>query len=107
MRNLLDNALKFSGDGKVVDIAVTCDGERVRLRVVDQGVGFDPDQAAGFFKRFRRGKTGVPGSGLGLALARSVARGHAGTLTLTSEGEGRGATAELSLPVLAAPSEGR
>jgi two-component system sensor histidine kinase MprB len=101
--NLLDNALKWSPDGGVVE--VTC--AEGTLFVRDHGPGVDPSDAAFIFDRFYRapGARGRPGSGLGLAIVAQVAREEGGTVNVF-QAEGGGALFRFSLPVVPAPQEG-
>jgi len=78
VRNLLDNAAKFSGPGTSVEMRLR-DGE---LSVRDHGPGIPADDLPHVFDRFYRATSarGVPGSGLGLAIVRQVAEGYGGTV---------------------------
>lgn len=74
LRNLLDNALRYSPDGARVDVSVTSDGKQVTLRVEDSGPGLTEDEMARLGERFYRvlgsDKTG---SGLGWSIVRRIA----------------------------------
>lgn len=96
--NLLDNALKYANGPPMIHVELRQIGEHAVLRVVDTGMGFEPDRAEYLFKRFARGNTNRSGTGLGLPLARAIARGHGGELQIYSDGPGTGARAELWLP---------
>jgi two-component system, OmpR family, sensor histidine kinase MprB len=78
VRNLLDNAAKFSPPGTAVEVRLHA-GE---LTVRDHGPGIPPGDLPHVFDRFYRAATarGVPGSGLGLAIVRQVAEAHGGTV---------------------------
>ncbi|HUC28511.1 MAG TPA: HAMP domain-containing sensor histidine kinase [Candidatus Acidoferrum sp.] len=104
--NVLDNAVKYSGEN--VDVRVrleTPDEKKIVLRVRDQGVGIPPEDVKRIFKRFyrvaHRSMTHVKGTGLGLFIVRAIAKKHGGKVFAESEGEGRGTTIILELPRLA------
>lgn len=83
LRNLIDNAIKYSPPGSTVDLAVRRDGDELVLTVEDSGPGIDPDDQARVFDRFYR----VPGSdahgsGLGLAIVKAIAELHGGHLAI-------------------------
>jgi two-component system, OmpR family, sensor histidine kinase SenX3 len=101
--NLIENAVKYSGDTKdiVVDV-LTPDIDTILLQVRDQGVGIPTSELKRIFKRFYRvsnSATGrVKGTGLGLFIVRSIARRHGGEAFAESQGAGRGSTFTLRLP---------
>jgi two-component system sensor histidine kinase MprB len=98
--NLLDNALKWSPDGGVVD--VLCRGGDVSVR--DRGPGIDPDDLPHIFDRFYRSRAAraLPGSGLGLAIVAQVAHDEGGSVRAQNAGDG-GAIVTLHLPMVPAP----
>jgi two-component system sensor histidine kinase SenX3 len=101
--NLLDNAVKYSGDSVHVTVAVAAPSpDTVWVRVQDRGVGIPRPQLKRIFRRFyrvqTRGLKQVKGTGLGLYIVRSIARAHGGRIFAQSEGEGRGATFTFELP---------
>ncbi len=105
--NVLDNAVKYSGDN--VDVRVqleTPDEKRIVLRVQDQGVGIPPDDMKRIFKRFyrvtHRSLAHVKGTGLGLFIVKAIAQKHGGKVFAESGGEGQGTTIVLELPRWAA-----
>jgi two-component system, OmpR family, sensor histidine kinase SenX3 len=103
--NLIDNAVKYSGDSiNVVAEIATPDERTVSVRVRDRGIGIPKAELKRIFKRFYRvpALTGKrpKGTGLGLYIVRSVAKRHGGRAWAESEGPGHGSTFVLQLPVL-------
>jgi two-component system sensor histidine kinase SenX3 len=102
--NLIDNAVKYSGNNVKVSVGTEkiADGF-VALRVKDEGPGIPKTELKQIFKRFHRVPgslaTRVKGTGLGLYIVRSVAKRHGGRAWAESEGPGRGSTFVLQLPV--------
>ena len=86
VRNLLDNAAKFSPPDTAVEVRLRA-GE---LTVRDHGPGIPPDDLPRVFDRFYRAAAarGVPGSGLGLSIVRQVAEGHGGTVRAEAPADG-------------------
>ena len=98
--DLVTNAVKFSGDGREIDVAVSRANGRVEVAVADRGLGLDPAECEAIFEPFRRGsaaRPGIRGSGLGLALVRDVARRHGGSVEARPR-PGGGAHFSLHLP---------
>jgi two-component system, OmpR family, sensor histidine kinase SenX3 len=105
--NVLDNAIKYSGDNVNVRVLLeTPDERRIVLRVQDQGIGIPPDDVKRIFKRFyrvtHRSMAHVKGTGLGLFIVKAIAVKHGGKVSAESEGEGHGTTIVLELPRWAA-----
>ncbi len=80
--NLVDNALKYAPDGERVTVGVKRAGDKIEIRVSDQGNGIPSDDRKRIFERFVRGKSAVGkqvrGSGIGLALVKHIAEAHGG-----------------------------
>ncbi len=101
LRNLIDNALKFTPahDAPRVRIEARAVGERVRLSVSDQGIGFDMryhDRIFGMFQRLHR-QDQIPGTGIGLALVQKAVERMGGQIRAQSA-PGQGARFEMDLP---------
>jgi two-component system, OmpR family, sensor kinase len=113
IRNLLDNALKYTPADATVAVSTSCHGGQVEVRVLDQGPGINEADLPWIFDKFYRGRdkaTGqMAGSGIGLAIARLIVEAHGGTIRVESK-PGGGACFTVSLPcapanVLAPPSD--
>ena len=106
MTNLLNNAAKYTPlDGRIV-VAVELDGEFVRTRVSDNGIGMAPDVLARAFELFsqaeRTSDRSQGGLGIGLALVKSLVELHGGSVSAHSDAIGAGSTFTLCLPRVAA-----
>lgn len=99
--NLLSNAVKFTAAGDVT-LRAGVQGERLRVDVVDSGIGIAPEVLDTIFESFRQADTGTTrlfgGTGLGLSICRNLARAMGGDVTVISR-EGAGATFTLDLPL--------
>jgi two-component system, OmpR family, sensor histidine kinase SenX3 len=105
--NVLDNAVKYSGEN--IDVRVrleTPDEKRIVLRVQDHGIGIPADDVKRIFRRFyrvtHRSLAHIKGTGLGLFIVKAVAKKHGGKVFAESDGEGQGTTIILELPRFAA-----
>jgi signal transduction histidine kinase len=101
--NLIDNAVKYSSGRMEIRVAVDeMEGNRVAVKVTDNGPGISPAELKRIFRRFYRIPAGmaarVKGSGLGLFIVRSVAKKHGGRAFAESSGSGHGATFTILLP---------
>lgn len=100
LRNVLDNAIKYSPEDTAVTLRVARKDDDVRLTVTDEGPGLGDGPVERLTERFQRGGNvdGIVGSGLGLTIANDVLRAHGGRLELGHGPEGRGACVSLVLP---------
>jgi two-component system sensor histidine kinase SenX3 len=104
--NILDNAIKYSGDN--VDVSVHIEtlpyDNRVALRVRDRGIGIPAHELKRIFKRFYRVRgrpfSQAKGTGLGLFIVKSIARAHGGRVFAESGGSAPGTTVTFELPRL-------
>ncbi|MDY0747457.1 ATP-binding protein [Paucibacter sp. R3-3] len=103
VRNLLDNAIKYTPSGGRVDVSLRAEGGAARLVVEDSGPGIREDERARVFDRFYRSAstqgTAVTGSGLGLAIVKSIADRHGATLTLDRSQTLGGLRVDVRLPL--------
>lgn len=105
--NVLENAAKYSPAGGAIRVrALAEDGDAV-VSVADEGIGIAPEEQAGIFAPYARGRNAAAesfgGLGLGLYISRTLAEQHGGALSVFSEGEGRGTSFSLRLPLTAPP----
>jgi two-component system sensor histidine kinase SenX3 len=119
----VDNAVKYSGQGKKVEVLVAHEngreaaprpgephgsgaGGNVQVIVRDQGVGIPSSEQAHIFDVFYRVEKGlehdVKGSGLGLAVVKHIVEAHGGTIQLQSR-QGQGSTFTIRLPIATEP----
>lgn len=99
--NLVDNAIKFTPEGRQIRVQVTEKDNKIFISVKDEGVGIPKDAQKKVFERFyktdpSRGKDKT-GTGLGLAITKEIIKAHGEQITLTSE-EGKGSEFIFSLP---------
>ena len=106
VRNLIDNAVRYTPPGGRVDVSVSAEDGKVILEVRDTGMGIPQRDLPRVFERFyrvdraRSRETG--GTGLGLAIVRHVAENHGGEVTVQSE-LSAGSTFAVRLPVADPP----
>jgi signal transduction histidine kinase len=101
--NVLDNAIKYSGEDVDVRVRLNMpDEKRIVFSVQDRGIGIPPDDMKSIFKRFYRvndrSLAHVKGTGLGLFIVKSIAQKHGGRVFAESAGEGQGTTITMELP---------
>ena len=102
--NLLDNAVKYSGESVNIGVELAKLGaHRMAISVKDRGVGITRDELKHVFRRFYRIpgplSSRIRGTGLGLSIVNAVARRHGGRAYAASEGSGKGSTFTLELPL--------
>ena len=98
LRQLLDNAVKYSPPNSVIEIAAT-GGPTVEITVRNSGAAIPEHEQGRLFERFYRGAQArrVPGTGMGLAIVRQIAEAHHGTARVRSA-PGAGTEFVISLP---------
>jgi signal transduction histidine kinase len=111
--NLLDNAVKYSGESREITVRLDKRDEYITISVTDHGIGISREERDKIFEKFYRVSTGlvhdVKGSGLGLSIVKHIVDAHRGLLTLNSK-PGAGSTFTIyllaeHLPTQAPPSE--
>ena len=100
--NLFDNAHKYSGESKKIEIIVKSTADSVEINVKDFGIGIPPEDQNKIFNRFYRGgdelTRSVKGSGIGLTIVKRIIEAHGGRLDVESE-IGKGSTFTVSIPL--------
>lgn len=110
--NLVENALRYTPHGGVVDVGAALHDGRAELRVVDDGPGIPQAERDRVFDRFYRGADAPArardrtGSGLGLAIVRAIAERHGANVSLHTPPSGRGIEVRVSFPPLQAHRPG-
>ncbi|MEO7641775.1 MAG: ATP-binding protein, partial [Ramlibacter sp.] len=106
MSNLLNNAAKYTPVNGALSLSMSA-GDRVEVRVTDNGMGIDAQLLPHVFELFTQGERtpdrSQGGLGLGLALVKSLVELHGGLVTAESAGRGLGSAFTVALPQLAAP----
>lgn len=102
LRNLLDNAIKYSPPGSAIDVTLAVVGTEAQITVTDSGVGVPAEERDRIFAPFyRTSRTrDIPGTGLGLHISRRIAEQHHGRLWLAPH-TGAGSEFVLALPLAA------
>jgi len=99
--NLIDNAIKYSGDDKVLDIALRQTEQHVVIEVTDHGIGIDPADLSRIFEPYYRAQFSDTqtrrGAGLGLTLVQQIVASHGGTIEVESQPHS-GSTFRLLFP---------
>ena len=99
LRNLVDNALRYSPDGAWVTVRLARRGGDLLLRVEDSGPGIPSELRARVLHRFFRASgSATSGSGLGLSIVAAIVESHHGSLALSERAEGAGLIVDVSLP---------
>jgi two-component system, OmpR family, sensor kinase len=104
LNNLVENALRYTPSGGVVDVAVGLRDGQAELRVIDNGPGIPEAERQHVFGRFFRGEGALAlprdtgGSGLGLAIVRAIAERHGAVVSLHTPPTGRGLEVRIGFP---------
>lgn len=100
VRNILENAIKFTPDGGTVDITICREGEWALFKVEDSGPGVPSGDLDRVFEPFFRSRSTVDGSGLGLSIVKRIVQRYAGSVRLAnSQRDGRsGLSVTVKIP---------
>jgi len=106
IKQLLDNAIKYSPAGKSITVSAAEEGGLVSIAVRDEGQGLTELEQSRVFDKFYRAKrdrAAVPGTGMGLAIAREIAEAHGGSILVESR-LGQGSRFTVTLPAAHKPA---
>lgn len=102
LMNLLDNAVKYSRDDKLIEVSARHQNDSIVIEVTDRGIGISKKDCEKIFEKFFRSympdERKIPGSGIGLTLVKEIIVAHGGTIEVESE-IGKGSTFRLSFPL--------
>lgn len=105
LRNLVDNAIRYTPDGGRIDVNVGSHAGTPFLQVCDSGPGIPvADRERVFGRFFRCGGSDVTGTGLGLAIVQTIVRNHQGLITLDDNPAGGGLRVTIRFPAPNAPT---
>jgi len=106
LHNLIDNALRYTPSGGLIEVSVNVHDEYAVIAVRDTGVGIPKDDVPFVFDRFYRGDKARTrgGTGLGLSICQAIVMAHGGTISVVS-GVGEGTTMTLVFPAMPSDSE--
>ncbi|MFZ1250623.1 MAG: HAMP domain-containing sensor histidine kinase [Candidatus Microsaccharimonas sp.] len=98
--NIIDNAIKYSNEGGIINVTATSKGDTVELSVQDHGIGMPSSVVSNLFQKFyrsHRSRETVAGTGIGLYISKAIVESHGGNISVRSE-DGHGSTFVVSLP---------
>ncbi|MCU0666730.1 MAG: DUF4118 domain-containing protein [Candidatus Omnitrophica bacterium] len=98
--NIIDNALKYSPDGSLIEIEAFCMGDKVRVSIKDYGCGIPSEDLGRIFDKFYRIQSvqNISGTGLGLSISKNIIEAHGGHISAESV-FGKGTTFIIELPL--------
>jgi two-component system phosphate regulon sensor histidine kinase PhoR/two-component system sensor histidine kinase VicK len=107
LSNLIDNALKYSNEGGLVQVGAHTTQDSVIISVQDYGIGMPGNVVSNLFHKFyrsHRSRETVAGTGIGLYICKAIVESHGGKIGVRSV-EGEGSTFEFSLPIYSTVAE--
>ena len=107
MSNLIDNAIKYSHEGGIVQVTAGLDGDFVKCSVADHGIGMPSSVVGSLFTKFyrsHRSSQSFGGTGLGLYISKAIVQSHGGAIGVRSK-EGQGSVFTFSIPIYSTVSD--
>jgi PAS domain S-box-containing protein len=101
VKNLISNAIKYSPNGGLIQVAGTVSSDFYEVLIADQGIGMSPDQVKRIFDKFYRAdasNTAIEGTGLGMTIVKYIIEAHGGNIWVESE-LGKGTQVRFTIPV--------
>ncbi len=101
--NLIDNAIKYSNEGGVINVTARAGDSFVEVEFKDHGIGMPESVISNLFQKFyrsHRSRETVAGTGIGLYICKAIVESHGGTISVRSE-EGKGSSFTVSIPIYA------
>lgn len=105
--NLIDNAIKYSFEGGVIEVSATAKGDFVEVSVKDNGIGMPANVVSNLFRKFyrsHRSREAVAGTGIGLYISKAYVESHGGSIAVVSR-ENEGSTFTFTLPIYSTVSD--
>lgn len=96
--NIIDNAIKFTPEGKNVYVEATSDENNAYIKISDEGIGIPQEDLDRIYEKFFKGKSKKSGSGIGLAISKEIMNLHKGELRVESEVD-EGTAVTLVIPL--------
>jgi len=103
LANLIDNAIKYSNEGGIINLSAKPNGDFIEVSITDHGIGMPDSVVQNLFHKFyrsHRSRESVAGSGIGLYMSKAIVESHGGTISVRSS-EDKGSTFTFSLPIYA------
>ena len=107
LSNLIDNALKYSHEGGVVNVTAEADDNFVSVSIQDHGIGMPGNVVSNLFHKFyrsHRSRETVSGTGIGLYITKAIVESHGGQISVRSA-ENKGSTFTFTLPIYSTVAE--
>ncbi len=95
--NVIDNAIKFTGEGGTIITDLSDEGDEIKIAVTDTGIGISEDEISLVTEKFWKGSSSASHSGLGLSICEEIAKAHGGSLNIRSKVD-VGTTVSVALP---------
>jgi len=99
--NLIDNAIKYSNEGGVINVTAKVNGDNIDVSIEDHGIGMPENVVNNLFQKFYRSyrsRESVAGTGIGLYISKAIVESHGGIISVHSE-DSKGSIFTVSIPI--------